>query len=93
MDIQEIKKRALPVLRKCGARRASLFGSAARGEMEKGSDIDILIELPRSISLIGFIGVKHALEDALGKKVDLVNFAGIKPALRENILNSQVPLL
>jgi len=39
-------ERALPVLRRYGARRAGLFGSYARGEADAASDLDLLVELP-----------------------------------------------
>lgn len=32
--------------RECGVREALLYGSAARGELEEGSDIDLLLVLP-----------------------------------------------
>lgn len=93
MKIEEIKVKALPVLRRSGATRAGLFGSAAREEMRPDSDIDILVEIKRDISLLDFIGIQQELEDALGRKVDLVEYHTIKPALRENILQSEVPML
>jgi predicted nucleotidyltransferase len=40
-----IPKKALAALcRKYGVRRLSLFGSAARGEMKPGSDVDLMVE-------------------------------------------------
>ena len=45
MNVEEIKRKVVPILRKYGVRRASLFGSAVRGEMRKDCDIDILVEL------------------------------------------------
>jgi len=35
------------------------------------SDIDILVETGKTMSLFEFIRLKHELEDALGRKVDL----------------------
>jgi predicted nucleotidyltransferase len=40
-----IPKKALAALcRKYGVRKLSLFGSAARGEMKPGSDVDLMVE-------------------------------------------------
>jgi len=58
--------------------------------MRDDSDIDILVEIDKDISLLDFVGLKLEIEDALGKKVDLVEYKAIKPLLREWILNEQV---
>ncbi|WP_349677321.1 nucleotidyltransferase family protein, partial [Archaeoglobus sp. JdFR-39] len=42
--IEEIRDAMIPVLRKYGVKRASLFGSVVRGEMSEDSDIDLLVE-------------------------------------------------
>ncbi|MEK7115223.1 MAG: nucleotidyltransferase family protein [Patescibacteria group bacterium] len=93
MTINEIKEKITPILRKHGITRAAVFGSVARGEADEQSDVDILVEIPRPHGLFEFIGIKNELEDALGKKVDLVEYQAIKARIRENILNSQVPIL
>ena len=88
-----IARIAAPILRSSGAKRAAVFGSAARGTMKKGSDVDILVELPPSVSLLDFIGIKLRLEEALRRKVDLVEYSAIKAALRKGIMNDQIPVL
>jgi uncharacterized protein len=45
MTRYQLKKGILPLLERYRVRRASLFGSAARGEDRPDSDIDILVEL------------------------------------------------
>lgn len=91
--IDDIKQKAIPILKKAGATRSSLFGSYVRGEQRIDSDIDILVELPKELSLFDVVGVKLELEDALGKKVDLVEYETIKPRIRSQILSEQVPIL
>ena len=93
MRIEEIRRRIIPILRKYGVRSASIFGSAVRGEMKEDSDIDILVEIDRDISLLEFIALKLELEDVLGRKVDLVEFEAIKPRLKDRILKEQVVIL
>ena len=93
MSIDEIKEKVNPILRQHGITRAAVFGSAARGEATEKSDIDILVEIPRVYNLFEFAGIKLALEDVLGKKVDLVDYEAIKPRIRENIFSSQVFIL
>lgn len=91
-DIQEVRRRSLPVLRRYGVRKAAIFGSFARGEHRKKSDVDLLVEVPRGTDLFEFVGLKQDLEASLGRKVDLVSYKYIKPYLRERILNEQVEI-
>jgi len=72
-----------------GIKKAAVFGSYARGENRKDSDIDILVELGTSMSLFDYVGLKLDLEDKLGTKVDLAQYKTIKPSLKEYILQDE----
>ena len=91
--IDEIRQKTLPILRRYGVTRAGLFGSFSRGKMREDSDIDLLVEIEKDISLLEFVGLKLEIEEALGRKVDLVEYCTIKPLLREKILAQQVLFL
>jgi predicted nucleotidyltransferase len=75
-----------------GARNVRIFGSRARGEGGPDSDVDVLIRLNPGQSLLDLIGLKHALEDLLGLKVDVVTEDGISPYLRARVMQEAVPL-
>ncbi|MDI6807704.1 MAG: nucleotidyltransferase family protein [Candidatus Eisenbacteria bacterium] len=92
-DVEEIAQKIIPILQRYGAKRIGLFGSFVRGDMRENSDIDILVEIEKDISLLDFVGLKLEIEEALGRKVDLVEYGAIKPILRERILNEQVRIL
>ncbi len=92
-NIEEIKKKVIPILQHHGVKRAGLFGSFVRGEMKEDSDIDILVEIEEDISLLDFIGIKLEIEEVLRRKVDLVEYSTIKPLLKERILSEQVEIL
>jgi len=92
-NIEEIKNRAIPVLKEAGVIRSSLFGSYTRGEEKTDSDIDMLVELPQGKSLLDLIRLENKLEQALNKKVDLVTFRSISPLLRDQIQKNQLPIL
>jgi len=66
-----------------------IFGSYARGEQKKGSDVDILVKFQKPVGW-EFIDLQDYLEHILGKKVDLVTFAAIRPKMRDRILNEVV---
>jgi hypothetical protein len=93
MNIEEIKGKILPILKKYGVTRAGIFGSVVRGEARKDSDIDILVEIESRMSLIDFAGLKLELEEALGRKVDLGEYSVIKPIIKEQILKEEVSIL
>ncbi len=96
MTIQtdKIKKKIVKILRKHKVARAGIFGSYARGENRKNSDIDILIEVRgRKFSLIDLISLEMELKKALKKKVDLLTYKGISPYLRDSILEEEVRII
>ncbi|MDI6735483.1 MAG: nucleotidyltransferase family protein [bacterium] len=92
-QIEKIKRKVLPILQHYEVKRAGLFGSCVRGAMKENSDIDILVEIAKDISLLDFVGLKLEIEEVLGSKVDLVEYSTIKSLLRERILKEQVVIL
>lgn len=91
-NLEEIKKKVRPILKKYGIQKAGVFGSTARGEVE-ANDIDLLVKIDQKISLLDFIGIQQELEDELDMKVDLVEYDSLKPALKEDILKEEVPVI
>ncbi|MCX6750079.1 MAG: nucleotidyltransferase family protein [Candidatus Pacearchaeota archaeon] len=90
--LKELIPRIIEVLKKNNVKKAGIFGSYARGEEEKDSDIDILIEPPKGIGF-GFAGIEIQLTKALKKKIDLVSYNGLSPYLRDNILNQEIKII
>jgi len=86
MKIADISRKAKPILSSYGVTRAAVFGSTARGEAKPGSDIDILIDLKKGISLFAFIELKQKLQATLNRDVDLVQYKKIKPSLKPFIM-------
>lgn len=92
-QIDEIRDKVIPVLKRYGVKKAAVFGSVMRGEATTGSDIDILVEIRNDMSLLDFAGLKIEIEEALGKDVDLVEYSTIKPLIKDRILSEQVVIL
>jgi predicted nucleotidyltransferase len=92
-EIEKIKKKIVPVLKEFKVTKAGLFGSYARGEQKKNSDVDILVEIDNSYSLLRVIDLKLKLEKAVKKKVDLVEYALIRKEIKNNVLNDEVPII
>jgi len=72
-----------------GVRRIGIFGSYVHRRQSEGSDIDILVELERSLGW-EIVDLKYYLEELLGKEVDLVTFKALRPQLKEAILKDVV---
>lgn len=92
MTIAQIKSISEPILRKHGVTKAAIFGSVASQSFSASSDVDFLIELDDSYSLLDIIGLKIELEEALIRKVDLVEHRAIKPGLKKYILDNPMPI-
>jgi len=68
------------------------FGSYARGEQNKKSDVDVLVEFsqPNNIDLFDFIELEEFLSKHLGTKVDLVTKSALKPIIKDQILKETI---
>jgi len=93
MTIHEIKNRILPILKEYGIKKASLFGSIVKGESTKDSDIDILIEMPETATLLELSTLKIDLENILNKNVDVLTYDSLHHLLRDKILQEQEAVL
>lgn len=92
-DIKTIKNKVSPILRQYDVVKAAIFGSFARNENKKGSDIDILIEFKGEKSLLDLAGLKIELQKLLNREVDVLTYDSLHPLLKKNILNEQVIIL
>ena len=84
--MKNLPKTTIPVLKKYGVTKAAVFGSYARGEANQNSDIDILVDIKKDLSLLGFSALKQELQEALNRRVDLIEYSQIKPLLKQSIL-------
>jgi len=95
MNIELVKNKAVPILKQYGIKKAAVFGSLARGEVNQNSDIDILIEyMPGTKkSLLNRIKLKYALQDVLNVDVDLVTDNGLSPYIKHKVLKEKRDIL
>ena len=89
------KQKIVKILKEHGVRKAGIFGSYARGEQKKGSDVDILIEAPldRKFSLLDLVGLEIELKKALKKRVDLLTYKSVHPLLKKRIQDEEVKII
>jgi len=92
-EIRQILKKSMPELEdRYKIKSLGIFGSYTRGEAEKSSDLDILVDFNRVPSLLQFIRVEDDLSDRLGIKVDLVMKKALKPYIGRRIMEEVVPV-
>lgn len=92
-SIEKIKEKIHPVLRRYDVVRAGVFGSFARGDNGKTSDIDIVVEFKGKKSLLDLSGLKIALEKILNREVDVLTYNSLHHLIKERILEEQIAIL
>jgi predicted nucleotidyltransferase len=78
---------AAPALRtQFGLTRIGIFGSFARGEETKTSDVDVLVDFAEGYATLkNFVGLAEHLEALFRRRVDLVTSEGIDKYIRPRV--------
>ena len=84
-------KQNMGEIKKFGVKRIGIFGSCARDEIEKDSDIDIVVEFERGKATFKNVaGLIDFLEELLEREIDLLTPEGIEnirlKSVKERIL-------
>lgn len=87
-----IKKAISPIGRMYGIKRIYLFGSYAKGNANDKSDIDLLIEKGKPLSLLKISSFRQDIEDLLDLSVDVVTTSGIDENFKNAIKGTEVLL-
>jgi uncharacterized protein len=88
IEIKPYQKAIQQACHRYGVKRLELFGSHARHDHRKNSDMDFLVEfdLTRPCLFDRYLGLLEALQEVFAKKVDLVEISSIKnPILIKSI--------
>jgi len=75
-----------------GVRRLRLFGSLARGDATRTSDVDLLVDLQLGRTLIDLAGFRRDAEEITGMAVDVATPDMLKERIRAEVLAEAVPL-
>jgi len=89
--IQKSIKDLEPILKQeFNVKKIGIFGSYARSKQNKSSDLDILVEFSKPISLFTFIELENYLKKQLKARVDLVMKDALKPRIKDRIIRETV---
>lgn len=91
-DIDEIQRIVAPIAHSYGVKRLYLFGSYAKGTAGEKSDVDLLVEKGKPMSLLKLSGMRQRVQEALNLSVDLVTTAGIQSDFRKEIAGTEILL-
>lgn len=73
MLIDEISNAVLKIITKYSIKKVTLFGSRADGTNHDDSDVDLIMEFNKPVSLLTLSMVQIDLEEMLGVKVDVIH--------------------
>lgn len=91
VEILKVLKQELPYLNeKFKVKSIGLFGSYAREEQTKTSDIDVLVDFETPVGFFKFIELEDYLSGKLGAKVDLATPDALKPIIKPQIMGEAV---
>lgn len=86
-EVRVILQSVLPDLKeRYGVESLGVFGSYARGENRRTSDIDLLVEFGQAPTMFEFVRLERYLATVLEVKVDLVMKTALKPEIGKRIL-------
>jgi len=91
-DIQVIlQERKNYLAEKFGVIEIAIFGSYARGEQGKDSDVDLIVDFKEGWKTFdNYMNLKFYLEELFGKKVDLVIKSAINPRIKPFIIEEAI---
>ena len=93
MQIDSIKLLLIGILKKYAVKKAAIFGSFARNEATDKSDLDLLIETGKPLTLFDMLRLENELGAAAKRKIDVVEYSAIKASIRENVLKEAILIL
>lgn len=86
------RTKILQIAARHGARKVRVFGSVARGEARRGSDIDFLVEMEEGRSLLDHAALILYLERLLKRSVNVASERGLRQPIRKEVLRDAIAL-
>lgn len=90
--LREKRINILEIAAEHGAQNVRVFGSAARGNAGKDSDVDFIVEMNPGRSLMDLGGLLMDLQDLLGVGVDIVTENGLRERIRQHVLDEAIEI-
>lgn len=91
-SLRKHREAVLAITASIGADNIRVFGSVLHGDDKQGSDVDLLVDVPRGTTLLDMVRVQKAIEEELGVPVDLLTAGDLSPRFRDKVLQEARPL-
>ena len=94
LTLEEIRKKVIPIAKKYKIEKISLYGSYARGEADKKSDLDFLVIGGKNFKLTLIFSIAEELREIFNKNVDVFEISEINQdsEFYKKIMNEKVLL-
>lgn len=79
-----LKKYKNEIVSRYSVKRIGIFGSYAKGQGNKESDVDVLVEFEEP-TFDNFMELSFYLEELFGRKVDLLTPKSLSPYMRPSV--------
>jgi len=89
---QTIMKKIIVILKKNNASMIKVFGSFARGDFDRTSDIDLIVDFSERKSLIDLARIEDELKTETGFNIDLHTENSLSPYILERV-NSEAKVI
>ncbi len=90
--LQKNRKKIYEIAEKHGVSNIRVFGSVARGEEKKNSDVDLLVALGKKTSLMTLVRLEKSLEKETGRKVQIISDKAVNKHLKTQIFSEIISL-
>jgi len=88
-----MREKIVEIAKNHGVKKAYIFGSFAREEGQKDSDLDVIVEFEPERSLLELVELERELKENLGLEVNVVTEKGLHPMVKDRILAERRPVL
>lgn len=86
------REAVLAIATDMGVRNVRVFGSVLHGKDSEGSDVDLLVDVPKGTSLLDMVRLETAIEQRHGVSVDVLTAGDLPPRVRDRVLREAEPL-
>lgn len=80
---QSMIQKIITTLKRYGVKKVILFGSYVRNEVDEGSDIDLLVDVPEETTLLDLGRMQRELTETLGVEVHIKELGGHPASAQE----------
>lgn len=90
--LQKNREKIYEIAAKHGVSNIRVFGSVARGEETKNSDVDLLVAISSKTSLMTLVKLEQSLKKTTGRKIQIISDKAVNKHLKNQIFSEIITL-